>query len=121
MQQGGGQRDDPQDDSTDAPVTQLEIGTNLMQELVVNGRTLIGIQDGRVYFDPRYGGEFTYAASAGRALISGSANIESVSIDANTGELRIGETVFTEQVLNRLLVHIRDTGNDVTVVHFDVE
>lgn len=115
------QEDAQQDAVDDVRVTMLEIGTNVMQELVVNRRTLIGVRDERVYIDPRHEGSFTYAVSAGRALISGGTDIEGVSIDIEPGALRIGETVLTGQTVDRLLVTIRDTGNDVTVVDFAVE
>lgn len=111
------QRDELDDERVDV----LELGTNVMQELVVNERTLIGIQDERVYLDPRYAGSFTSTASGGRAIISGRTEIEGVSFDVDAGELRIGETVLTGQTLNRLKVTLHDTGNDVTVVDFAVE
>jgi len=110
-----------QDGLNDEHVTILELGTNTMQELTVNGHTLIGIRDERLYLNPHHAANFMYAISGGRALVSGRTEIEGVSIDADAGQLTIGETVLTEQAMTRLNVRIRETGNDVTVVNFDVE
>jgi len=52
-----------QDDLNDEHVTILELGTNTMQELAVNGRTLVGIRDERLYLDPHHAVNFMYAIS----------------------------------------------------------
>lgn len=110
-------------DELDSPrVTRIEMGTNILQALIVNGSPLVAVTDeGGLFVDQTRAEGFTYTITEGTAMIGGGTEIDGVPFDADPGYLSIGGNVIQGQTLNRLLVRIEETGNGPIKVNFAVE
>ncbi len=110
-------------DELDSPrVSRIEIGTNTMQALVVNGKPLLAItENGNLFIDEDRAEGFTYTVTGETAMIGGGTEIEGVSFHADPGYLAIGGNVIEGQSLNRLLVKITETAEGPMKLDFSVE
>lgn len=109
-------------DELDSPrVDRIEIGTNTLRALVVNGKPLLAItENGNLFMDADRAEGFIYTVTEDRVRVGGGTEIEGVSFDTEP-ELSIGGNVIEGQELNRLLVKISETSGGPMKLDFSVE
>src|SRR5436305_14560995 len=61
-------------------LTRLRLGTNTVKALIVNGKPLVALSDGRLYVDPRVAPTLTYVVARDTAYVVGTIDVNSVSI-----------------------------------------
>lgn len=110
-------------DELDSPrVTRIEMGTNILQALIVNGSPLVAItEEGGLFVDRTRAEGFTYTITENTAMIGGGTEIEGVSFNAAPGYLSIGGNIIEGQTLNRLLITIEETSDGPMKLNFAVE
>ncbi len=99
--------------------TRLNLGTNTVRALVVNGEPIVAIQeDGAIYVAPEYANALTITPTGDAAYVSGTVDTNSVSIDIGADGIFIAGI---GQIANQHVEAIRVTISDTAEVRVQAE
>ncbi len=117
------EQNDPADALNDqvTDVRVLNMGTNRMIELVMDGRTAIAATDAGLYIAPEYIGQFSYSISDGVAYVIGALEANSIPIAVTNEYISVGDQQISGQTIQKLTIHTQDSANGPAVIRVEIE
>jgi hypothetical protein len=87
----------------------LTLGTNTMRALIVNGEPVVSVLPDGVYVNPRYASALTVTPAGGAIYVTGSFEVNSVSIDIGADGIFIQHVGrITDQAVNAIRIKVND-------------